>query len=103
GASAIPARAVELAPRDRGLRGDGAPDPVRELSRPLAASAGRCRAGSRGQATLELVAGGAAVLLFGLIGLQLVAVGSGAVMADHAAEAAALALANGREPEAAAR
>ena len=58
---------------------------------------------SRGQASVELVAGATVVVVLGLIGLQLLAVGYAAVMADHAAEAAALALVNGREPEAAAR
>jgi hypothetical protein len=43
------------------------------------------------------------VLLSGLVAFQLLAVGYGAVMADHAAEAAALALANGHDPEAAVR
>jgi hypothetical protein len=75
--------------RDRGCRGHGAPEAVSESR--------------SGQASVELVAGAAVVLLTALIGFQLLAVGYGAVMADHAAEAAALALANGREPEAAAR
>jgi hypothetical protein len=39
------------------------------------------------------------MLLAGLVGFQLLAFGYAAVMADHAAEVAALALANGREPE----
>jgi hypothetical protein len=53
---------------------------------------------SAGQASIELV-GGLVVLLFvSLVGFQLLAFGYGAVMADHAAEAAALALANGEDP-----
>jgi hypothetical protein len=42
------------------------------------------------------VGGALAVLLAGLLGFQLLAAGYAAVMADHAAEAAALALVNGR-------
>jgi hypothetical protein len=53
----------------------------------------------RGQASVELLGGAVAVLLLGLIGFQLLAVGYAAVMADHAAEAAALALANGTDPK----
>lgn len=48
---------------------------------------------------MELIAGLAIVLLSGLVAFQLLAVGYGMVMADHAAEAAALALANGHDPE----
>jgi hypothetical protein len=58
--------------------------------------------GGRGQASVELVAATVVVLLAGLVGFQLLAAGYAAVMADHAAEAAALAVANGREPERAA-
>jgi hypothetical protein len=43
------------------------------------------------------------VLLAGLLALQLLGAGYAAVMADHAAEAAALALANGDRPGGAAR
>jgi hypothetical protein len=42
------------------------------------------------------------LLLVALLGFQVLAFGYGAVMADHAAEAAALALANGGEAEEAA-
>jgi hypothetical protein len=59
---------------------------------------GRCD----GQASVELAGGVAAVLLLAFIGFQLLAVGYGAVMADHAAEAAALALAVGDDPDTAA-
>ena len=52
---------------------------------------------------MELAAGAAAAVLVGLVALQLLAAGYAAVMADHAAEAGALALANGRSPGAAAR
>ena len=64
---------------------------------------GSWRRSSSGQASIELVGGLAVVLLSGLVAFQLLAVGYGAVMADHAAEAAALALANGHDPEAAVR
>ena len=56
-----------------------------------------------GQASVELVAAGGALILIALVCLEALAVGYGAVMADHAAEAAALALANGRPPTEAAR
>jgi hypothetical protein len=56
----------------------------------------------KGQASIELLGGAVAILLLGLIGFQLLAVGYAAVMADHAAEAAALALANGADPVSAA-
>ena len=56
-----------------------------------------------GQAGVEVVAGALGVLLAGLVALQLLAAGYAAVMADHAAEAAALALANGDEAAGAAR
>ena len=55
-----------------------------------------------GQATIELLGAAAVVLVAGLIALQVLAAGYAAALADHAAEAAALALANGRDPEAAA-
>jgi hypothetical protein len=61
------------------------------------------RSSSSGQASVELLGGLAIVLLSGLVAFQLLAVGYGLVMADHAAEAAALALANGHDPEAAVR
>jgi hypothetical protein len=51
-----------------------------------------------GQATVELVGGLVALLFVSFVGFQLLAFGYGAVMADHAAEAAALALANGEDP-----
>jgi hypothetical protein len=57
---------------------------------------------SPGQASVELVGGLGIVLLGGLVAFQLLAVGYGLVMADHAAEAAALALANGQDAEEAA-
>jgi hypothetical protein len=55
--------------------------------------------GSEGQASVEMAGGVVAVLLLAFVGFQLLAVGYGAVMADHAAEAAALALAVGGDPE----
>ena len=56
-----------------------------------------------GQASVELLAVAPAVLLFGLVALQLLAVGHAAVLAGTAAEAGALALAAGGDPEAGAR
>jgi hypothetical protein len=49
-----------------------------------------------GQATVELVAAIPALLLAGLVALQLLAVGYALTLADGAAEAGALALAAGR-------
>lgn len=57
----------------------------------------------RGQATVELVAALPALLLAGLVALQLLAVGYAVTLADGAAEAGALALARGRPAKAAAR
>jgi hypothetical protein len=57
----------------------------------------------RGQATVELVAALPALLLAGLIGLQLLAAGYAMTLADGAAEAGALALASGGSAAAAAR
>lgn len=57
----------------------------------------------RGQATVELVAALPALLLAGLVTLQLLAVGYAVTLADGAAEAGALALATGRPAKAAAR
>jgi hypothetical protein len=57
----------------------------------------------RGQASVELAAGAVAMLLAGLVALQLLAAGYAVVMADHAAEAGALALANGHASADAAR
>jgi hypothetical protein len=56
-----------------------------------------------GQASVELVGGALGLLLAGLVAFQLLAAGYGVVMADHAAEAAALALANERSAADAAR
>lgn len=50
---------------------------------------------SSGQASIELVAGLPALLLAGLIALQLLATGYSLTLADGAAEAGALALASG--------
>lgn len=57
----------------------------------------------RGQASVELLGALPVVLLVGLVVLQLLAVGYSAVLAGDAAEAAALALADGGEATAAAR
>jgi hypothetical protein len=56
-----------------------------------------------GQATVELVAALPALLLAGLIALQLLAAGYALTLADGAAEAGALALAAGQPAAAAAR
>jgi hypothetical protein len=61
------------------------------------------RADESGQATVELAGGAVVVALVALLLLQLLAAGYAAVMADHAAEAGALALANGRAAGDAAR
>lgn len=60
-------------------------------------------AGEQGQSTVELVAALPALLLAGLLALQLFAVGYALTLADGAAEAGALALATGRPARAAAR
>jgi hypothetical protein len=52
-----------------------------------------------GQASVELLAGVPALLLAGVIALQLLAVGYSLTLADAAAEAGALAAAVGRDPE----
>jgi hypothetical protein len=57
----------------------------------------------RGQATVELVAALPALLLAGLLSLQLLATGYALTLADGAAEAGALALAEGRPAVAAVR
>jgi hypothetical protein len=59
--------------------------------------------GSGGQASVELVAGALGLMLAALVAFQLLAAGYAAVMADHAAEAAALAVANGADASEAAR
>ena len=53
----------------------------------------------RGQSSVELVAGFPALLLAGIVALQLLAVGYSLTLADAAAEAGALAVAVGRDPE----
>ena len=65
-------------------------------------TAGRS-AGCDGQASVELVACAGALVLVGLLGLQLLAIGYAAVMADHSAQAAAGAILNDRAPGDAAR
>ncbi len=57
----------------------------------------------RGQASIELVAGLPALLLAGLLSLQLLAVGYALTLADGAVEAGALALAAGQSAKSAAR
>jgi hypothetical protein len=60
-------------------------------------------ASEEGQATVELVAALPALLLAGLIALQLLATGYALTLADGAAEAGALALVSGRPAADAAR
>ena len=62
-----------------------------------AGSGGRRR--ECGQASLELLAGVPAMLLAGLLALQLLAVGLALMLSDGAVEAAAIAVAAGRDPE----
>jgi hypothetical protein len=59
--------------------------------------------GQRGQASLELLAGVPALLLAGLVALQLLTTAYTLHLADGAAEAGALALAAGASPTPAAR
>ena len=59
--------------------------------------------GSSGQAQIELIAGLPLLGLAALIALQLLAAGYSQALADGAAEAGALAAADGRDPAAAAR
>ena len=54
-----------------------------------------------GQALVEVVAGLPAMIVVGLVLLQLLATGYSAVLAGSAAEAGALALVDGRDPRAA--
>src|SRR5665811_2616094 len=61
------------------------------------------RGSQSGQSTVELVAALPALLLAGLLALQLLATGYALTLADGAAEAGALALASGRPAAAAAR
>lgn len=60
-------------------------------------------ASERGQSTVELIAALPALLLAGLVALQLLAAGYALTLADGAAEAGALALASGRPATEAAR
>jgi hypothetical protein len=59
--------------------------------------------GQRGQALVELLAAVPAVLALGLVVMQALAIGYSSVLAGTAAEAGALALADGRSAPAAAR
>ena len=56
-----------------------------------------------GQATIEALAGVTAMVVTGMIGLQMLAVGHAASLADGAAQAAAIAAVNGRSADRAAR
>ncbi|MGH2984918.1 MAG: hypothetical protein ACRDK5_11840, partial [Solirubrobacterales bacterium] len=59
--------------------------------------------GSRGQASVELLAGLPALALAGFVALQLLLTGYSLSLADGAAEAGAIAEAAGQDPERAAR
>ncbi len=59
--------------------------------------------GERGQASVELVTVAPLVVLLVLAAAQLLAAGAAGELADHAAEAAAVALLQGADPRAAAR
>ena len=59
--------------------------------------------GDRGQASVEVLGAAPALLLVGLVLLQLLAVGYSAVLAGTAAEAGALALVAGGDPRAGVR
>ena len=59
--------------------------------------------GQRGQASVELLGAIPALLVLGLVIFQVLAVGYAAVLAGSAAEAGALALAAGSDPEAGVR
>lgn len=59
--------------------------------------------GERGQASVELLAGLPALLVAALVAFQLLAVGYASVLAGSAAEAGALAMAAGGDPEAGVR
>ncbi len=60
-------------------------------------------AGSRGQATVELIAGLPALIVVGIVAFQLLAVGYASSLAGDAAEAGAMAMAAGRPPDPAVR
>jgi hypothetical protein len=67
----------------------------------VALSGGIGRPGEAGQASLELIAGLPVLLLAGLVALQLLAAGYAVTLADGAVEAGAIAIAGGRQPQAA--
>jgi hypothetical protein len=64
---------------------------------------GARRAGESGQASIELVLLAPLIVLVVLAAAQLLAAGAAGELADHAAEAAAVALIQGADPQAAAR
>src|SRR5205085_10508693 len=84
----------------RALMGGGLPGPRIRCGR---ATRPRARQNEGGQAAVELVAGLPALLLVGVVVMQLLAVGYTAVLAGDAAEAGALAMARGAAPDVAAR
>lgn len=66
-------------------------------------SAARCLAGMSGQASVELAVLAPLLVVVVLAAAQLLAAGAAGELADHAAEAAAVALLQGTDPTAAAR
>jgi len=73
------------------------------VSGPAAAEGQPCLGGERAQASVELLGALPALLLLGLVLLQLLSVGYSAALAGGAAEAGALALAGGDDAGAGAR
>src|SRR5690606_19668818 len=84
-------------PRPAPLPGEGGPG--RGRRRGVAGGGVVRRSAQSGQATIELLGGLPLVLAFGLVALQLLAVGYAAVLAGVAAEAGALAYAGGADAE----
>ncbi|HKJ35327.1 MAG TPA: hypothetical protein VKA36_02060 [Solirubrobacterales bacterium] len=76
---------------------------TRAAAPPSKRGAARSTAGAAGQAQLELVAAIPALIAVAAIILQLMAVGYAQSLADGSAEAGALAIAAGRDPEPAVR
>jgi hypothetical protein len=87
-------------PWSRGSRScRSSPKPRCNRGPPMARRSGRTRpvlCGDRGQAPLELIAGLPALVLAGVVGLQLLAAGYTLTLADGAVEAGAAALVAGR-------
>ena len=69
------------------------------MAEPWPRAGAATRRGDAGQASVELLAGIPALILAGLVALQLLAVGYAATLADGAVEAGALAVAAGEPAE----